>query len=933
MLKRQLLLLAVLGLLVGSGIATILPAGVSTLPTTARSFSTENVEMAPMATPPDPLWRVWLDNPHYLEVPNAIWVDVIIENRGEVGGYVNWTLWVNTTQRANDTLWVGAWSEGIDTYELTANGTFAWDKGPGYYELLLEVEYYGKFFEAWSWFVVREKDLQVWLNQDYYIEEGETMGMEVYINNSANMPKDVNWSLWVNNSKRIEYTNYHVAANSENITTVYLTADLIYPWYTGPGYYDVYLNVSYYGELYEAWCWFIVREKRLDLELWIEQAYYFDQYDWITLELHMNNSGPGVFVNTTLETEYFTPYHTNVNWSRTSYWLAGYTENVTNVYLYAASAPTTWFNGFGYYYVELNVTYYGQLYQAWCWFNVGSNHELYVSINQAYYYDVGESVQFEMNITNMTPSSDWINATLTVWNALTGYFTIYQNTQYWLSGYEKYYDFRSWTFDAPGYYEIYLDVYNESSGWWYEAECWVVIRDPGHEVWIDQPYYAELHEEAYFNLWFNYSSVPAAVDMDQLNVTLWANDTMIDYQANVDLSGTGFWSIPLQHSFVTAGYYDIWLRIYDTSGLLWYEAWCYIWIAELEVNLWIEQEYYFDLATPAWFDLHVVMPYNDFFYDNLNVTLLANGSKVFSGLYLFDGDQDAFMIGAIWESYIHKDRIFLGPPGYYDIELLVMYQGQAWSAWCYVWIEGEEGFELWIDQDTWARVGEEKWMTFNIENHFSHDMFAVEVKITMEGPSASASEILYHQTDIPMPAGSFWSHALSYVFPTSGIYYVRLVLWDDIGTEWSADCQWEVSDGSTDAFLDINAPEMVQVDEPFEVDAKIFAGVHGDLYVDNITLTYDDGILIAFEPVHETIPAETSRQFSFTATLEDIGEHTVRVTAETSKGMLENKIPIRVVEELPEDSRSSEPTAISPGFEFLPLALAGVVLLGLRRRR
>ncbi|MHA2497717.1 MAG: hypothetical protein ACXAEI_19795, partial [Candidatus Hodarchaeales archaeon] len=253
MLKRRLLLLAVLTLLVGSGIATIFPTGASTLPITPRKVSAENVETTPLATSSGPIWRVWLDNPHYLEVPNSMVVNVHMENQGDVGAYANWTLWVNTTRRANGTLWMDPWMPHDLPYELTANGTFAWDKGPGYYELYLEVTHYEEVFEAWSWFVVRKKDLQVWLNQDYYIEEDETMGMEVYINNSANMPKDVNWSLWVNNSKRIEYTNYHVAANSENITTVYLTADLIYPWYTGPGYYDVYLNVSYYGELYEAW--------------------------------------------------------------------------------------------------------------------------------------------------------------------------------------------------------------------------------------------------------------------------------------------------------------------------------------------------------------------------------------------------------------------------------------------------------------------------------------------------------------------------------------------------------------------------------------------------------------------------------------------------------------------------------------------------------
>ncbi len=939
MLKRRLLLLAVLGLLVGSGIATIFPAGASTLPTRDRSVSAEKAEMAPMATLPDPLWHVWLDNPHYLEVPNAMWVDLIIENQGEVGGYVNWTLWVNTTQRANDTLWVDAWSEGFDTYELTANGTFAWDKGPGYYELLLEVEYYGKFFEAWSWFVVREVDLEVWLIQDYSIYEDETMPVEVHIANNGGMAKDVNWSLWVNNSKRIEHTDFHVAAISENTTFVYLTANLIYPWYRGPGYYDVYLNVSYYGKLYEAWCWFVVKEKG-PFEVWIEQDYYFYSSDWLALDLHINNVGPFYrVVNASLGIDNGSGME--IVWTDMNCPILAWTDNVTYwSTLSSISSQTAWYGGSGWYEVELNVTSYGKLYQAWCWFYVDYTDPYYVSIIQDYYAEAGNQINFRMNITDAVGAPGSLNATLEAYNAQTGLFTIYTNTSFSVASFQEVILDAWWAFDQPGYYEIYLRAYSSFYAEWYYADCWIIIRDFRHDIWIDQPYYAELHEAAYFELWFNYSSIPSTMDMDQLNVTLWANDTMIYDDPSVDLTGTAYWSIPVEYSFAEPGYYDIWLRVYNTSGALWYEAWCYIWIAELEVDLWIEQEYYFDLSDPAWFDLYVVMPYNDFFYDKLNVTLLVDDSNVFNGSYLFKGEWDQFEIGAIWESFIHVDRIFLAP-GYYDIELLVEYQGQVWSAWCYIWIEGEgkEGFELWIDQDTWAKVGEEVWMTFHIQSHFSHDMPAVEVKIKMEGPSTSASEILYHRTDIAMPAGFYWNYTLSYTFPASGICYVKLILWDDIRTEWSADCQWEVSDGGADdAFLDINAPEKVQVDEPFEVDAKIWAGIQGDLLVYSVALWNDnDGTLIANESASDVIPAETSRQYSFTVTLEDIGWYTVRVTADTNKGMLENKVSIQVVEELDEsdfaDSKSSEPSAISPGFELLALALAGAVLLGLRRRR
>ncbi|MFQ5978333.1 MAG: hypothetical protein ACE5OZ_09415 [Candidatus Heimdallarchaeota archaeon] len=945
MLKRQLIPLAVLCLLVGSGMVAILPTGAST-PTTTREISTEIFEMTPLAPIPDSdtsdldvmaedpkgsLWHVWLDHPHYLYVPNTMIVNIHIENLGDVTDFVNWTLWVNTTQRANAPLWVNAGTDHVSTYDLTADGTFAWDKGPGYYELLLEVDHNGERYEAWSWFVVRDAELEVWLVQDYYIEENDSMSMEVHIANNGTMAKDVNWSLWVNNTKRVGYTDFQVDAKFENTTFVPLTANLTYPWYKGVGYYDVYLNVSYYGKLYEAWCWFIVREKKMDLEVWIEQEYFFYSGALFTLELHMNNSGPGDWVNVTLE------INDVLNRSLTNAWLPGWGDNVTFPILYA-DFSSSWYSGSGYYYVELNVSRNGELYQAWCYFYIDSSDELYVSIIQDYYYDVGESVEFKMNITNMTPSSDWINATMTVWNALTGYFTFYVDSGIWITSYEEWTDSAWWTFDAPGYYEIYLDVYNVTSGWWYGADCWVVIRDFSHDIWIDQPYYAELHEQANFELWFEYDSIP--LTMNSLNVTLWANDTVIYQDLALDLSGTASWYIPTQYSFTQAGYYDIWLRVYNNTGFLWYEVWCYIWVAELEIDLWIEQDYYFGENDLAWVNLYVEMPYNDFFYDDLNVTLLADGSKIFNGLYPFDGASNTFLIGAISESYIFVDRIFLAP-GYHDIELLVEYQGQFWSAWCYIWkegyIEGEGGFELWIDQETTSTVGEEQWMTFNIRSNFTHDMPAVTVKISIDGPPGTT--ILYNNPSVSIDAGSWWKHSLSYVFSESGAWAVNLLLIDDIGVEWHAYCDWQVyEEGETDAFVGINAPDFVKVDEPFEVDAKIFAGAFGDLFVYNATLAYVDGKQIAFESIDDTIPAGTSRQYSFTVTISDLGGYVFQITVETNKGLLEEHFDIEVVEELPEssgskDSESDVPTTTTPGFEILILVLAGGVLLGLRRRR
>ncbi len=108
-----------------------------------------------------------------------------------------------------------------------------------------------------------------------------------------------------------------------------------------------------------------------------------------------------------------------------------------------------------------------------------------------------------------------------------------------------------------------------------------------------------------------------------------------------------------------------------------------------------------------------------------------------------------------------------------------------------------EFFDLWIEQEYSALVGEYKWMYFYIDSHFAHDM-NVSIKIEITGPNGT--EILYQVVDYFFPAFDFWMMSLEYTFNYTGLYDVRLSLADDIPVVWEEFCRWEVTTHADEYF-------------------------------------------------------------------------------------------------------------------------------------
>lgn len=101
-------------------------------------------------------------------------------------------------------------------------------------------------------------------------------------------------------------------------------------------------------------------------------------------------------------------------------------------------------------------------------------------------------------------------------------------------------------------------------------------------------------------------------------------------------------------------------------------------------------------------------------------------------------------------------------------------------------------FDLWIEQDNSAEVGDKEEMDFYVKSYFGHGM-TVNISIILETPS-NTNETLYSDNSVYIDVDGSWDHSIDYNFTEEGYYYVYFILIDDIGAEWYELCKWEIEE-------------------------------------------------------------------------------------------------------------------------------------------
>ncbi|MFX0182431.1 MAG: hypothetical protein ACFE95_05035 [Candidatus Hodarchaeota archaeon] len=362
--------------------------------------------------------------------------------------------------------------------------------------------------------------------------------------------------------------------------------------------------------------------------------------------------------------------------------------------------------------------------------------------------------------------------------------SLYTENSAYIDRWSHWYYSYDYTFKEEGLYQVHLiatDQYGKK--WW--TDCWWEIG-PYFDLWIDQKNYALQYEEReiYPHIHSHYDYGMNVDIFLEITTPSGVNDTIYT-EYDVYIPANEDWRNPFLYNFTEEGSYQVYLTIIDQDGKKWWtECW---WEIGPHFDIWIEQDQDARIGEEKWMKFHVD---SKFAVDmTVNITIMIELQSWQTDIL---HEESRINIPA-WGSWEKELTYKFNETGHHHAKLeVVNMTGHRWDNWCCWNInEAENIFELWIDQENYAEVDEERSMYFKIESFFDHGM-DIEIKITIVRPDGT--EELLHQETTYIPAFGLWEYSHSYVFQYEGYYDVYLTVVDYNEKEWQADCWWKVGD-------------------------------------------------------------------------------------------------------------------------------------------
>ncbi len=370
------------------------------------------------------------------------------------------------------------------------------------------------------------------------------------------------------------------------------------------------------------------------------------------------------------------------------------------------------------------------------------------------------------------------------------------------------------------------ELYNDYRGW--AIDDVAIVTDPGEQfdLWIDQEYNALVNEthwmDFYADSYFSHDmnvSIKIEIIGPMGTVSLYeVTDYFFPAYSN--------WNISKNFTFPYAGSYDVHFSLTDDIGYIW-EEWCWWEVTTHGDQMFvldIYQDYDAMVGETKWMDFYADSYFNRSM-ENVTIKIEINGPN---GGVLYYNDSVYLYPYEMW--YISLSYTFTIEGSYEVYFYLEDDTGYIWEEWC-DWdvYPFKEHFELWIDQENFAVVGEWGYMALNIESSFTHDMY-VEVIFEITDPYGY-TETIYSNDSLFFPAGSSWNYPTWYLFSTTGYYDVHLKLIDDIGAYWDAWCWFEVFEYSQEfIWIDIYQDQYAFVGENRWMDFVIYPNVSTTLF-------------------------------------------------------------------------------------------------------
>jgi hypothetical protein len=430
-------------------------------------------------------------------------------------------------------------------------------------------------------------------------------------------------------------------------------------------------------------------------------------------------------------------------------------------------------------------------YTEWiveCWWEIEEKpeEEFILWIDQDYYAGITDTRKMGFHIDSFFENPMKVNVSIIMQDPIGVNETLFLEPFIEIEAYNHWEEWLDYTFTQTGEYWVYFIVVDEFGIEWAVTCPWEIESDFFH-LWIDQENYAgvtdtrgmKFHAKSYFNY-----MIEINISIDIMTPSGPIENLYSEDEVNIE--SFGFWDNDLEYQFTEAGEYIVIFSIVDEFGMGWAQE-CHWYIEADFFGTWINQEMEAYIGDTRTIEFNT----KSYFDHGMTIDIKAE-------IYTPEDTTDILLEESVWideyKSWNKSVEYTFDVPGEYKVFFLVADENNNEYAKDCHW-KVHQGFELKIDQDYKADVGDEERMKFLVKSYFDHDM-EVEINITIKTPSGTVETLLHEMVWIY--TYDPWEESIDYEFKEVGEYKVLFVLIDDIGVEWVEDCEWDISEPDTE---------------------------------------------------------------------------------------------------------------------------------------
>ena len=285
-------------------------------------------------------------------------------------------------------------------------------------------------------------------------------------------------------------------------------------------------------------------------------------------------------------------------------------------------------------------------------------------------------------------------------------------------------------FQEPGYYIVIFILKDLNTETEWIVDCWWEIEPKPEDEFIlhiDQDNYAGITDNRKMGFFIDsFFDISMQVDITiKMENPIGVNETLFE-ESDIWIDAYSHWEEWLDYTFTMTGGYWVYFIVEDEFGV----EWVYICWWEIEADffdLWIDQEMYAGVTEWGWMEFHAKSYFDHGTLINISIDIMTPSGSIEN---LYSADWVAIGGFGFWDYGL--DYQFTEAGDYTVIFSIVDEFGMGWAREC-TWYVEEDFFDMWIEQDMEALVGDTRSIGIHVKNYFDHGMW-IDVVVNIDTP-------------------------------------------------------------------------------------------------------------------------------------------------------------------------------------------------------